>query len=106
LQRNVARRPSILAVPKQAAVPWVEKADYGRLRQVMTDDALPPTFVEWLRRALDEERLLYLNDVRVTRVLMTAETFLVWSQENGLVVLDAAARSQFAADQVKYRLRQ
>jgi hypothetical protein len=97
---------SIVNVPKHSAIPWIEKSDYNRLRQVMTDGSLPLTFEEWLKSALAEERSLYLNDIRVARVLLTAEAFLAWSQNNDIVALDAAARGQFAAEQVKYRLKQ
>ena len=75
---------------------WLER-HYARVREIMVDDVLPPTYAAWLQRAERQEREAQATGLTVIRIMALPDEFLSWCRTAGLVP-DGKARVVFAAD--------
>jgi hypothetical protein len=84
---------------------WFRKETYAACRKIMDDpESLPVTYSEWRE---DFDRLvkkLGIEGVAVLRTEIDPDTFRAWCTWRGCKV-DANARSEFAAQTVRRKLR-
>lgn len=84
-----------------AGMMWYRRDQWDRWRDATPDwDEMSPTYEAWLREAKKGVRLYQDQGITVQRVDADLEEFLDWCRYKG-VQPDGAARSQFAADQVR-----
>ena len=87
--------------PCLQALVWYREEHWSRLRELFPDAyLLPKTYQDWLSRAeAKKNEVQTAGDVAI-KVFIDPESFPVWCQENGMV-MDAAARAQFALEVVQ-----
>ncbi len=82
-------------------ISWYKSAaDYARLQKLFIDgDNLPATYEEWLRKSEGLENKISESGVRVVRIIIDADTFLVWCASLGCDV-NTEARKRFIREKV------
>ena len=80
-------------------LPWYRPEDYASILEIMDDaESLPVDYDEWLQLALNLERKLMGQDMKVIHVLVDPAAFPQWCAERGLRPV-AASRSRFASEE-------
>ena len=86
--------------PRAYGIPWYRPEDYKRILKLMTDrHLLPPTFLEWEKKALQVEAEFLRQGAIAERVYIDPQSFRFWARQRGLDI-NAAARNAFAAEAV------
>jgi hypothetical protein len=81
-------------------MPWYRQEDWDALIALFVDrEKLPATYVKWLRRAEQGEKVLKREGTILERVYLEPGEFAGWCTKRGSNV-DAAARMNFAAEAV------
>jgi hypothetical protein len=86
------------APPRRIGLPWYNREDYLRIRDMMTDrHNLASTYDTWLAAAENNENVGRQAGLQISRIMIEPDTFAKWCTEKGLEP-DSAARTKYVAE--------
>jgi hypothetical protein len=95
------RKTSETETQHVVGIAWYRRDQWARLREISLDaDEIEATYDEWLECAWKRMSELRQHGCEAQRVDVDTEELLRWCTKKGVRV-DAAARSEFAAERVR-----
>jgi len=100
-RKRQATRYSKEYVETASGVAWYDRAQWQRLRQIVTDpERLENSYEEWIAMAEAAVRDLEATGMLIEKVPVDTEDLIVWCNERSRPI-DGAARAEYASHRLR-----